>query len=70
MTVEDMIKTLQDHNPHAILRFSIANDASEDPSDRWFCEDGIEACFGNWHGNDGIEHETEVTVCLVVNPNQ
>lgn len=56
MLVEDMIRELQKHHPKAELRFSVADDSSEDDGERWFVEDGIEDCFGD---------ESEVTICLV-----
>lgn len=70
MLVREMIEMLQKHNPDAVLRFSVANDASEDETDRWFAEDGISDCFGNGYPELALSNETEVTVCLVVEPNQ
>lgn len=56
MQVKDLLAQLAKHNPEAELRFSVADDDSEDDGERWFVEDGIEDCFGD----DG-----EVTICLV-----
>jgi hypothetical protein len=61
MTVGEMIEILQKHNPNAYLRFSVADDKSEDEGERWFCEDGIEDCFSD----TGDSFATEVTICLV-----
>ena len=56
MQVQELIDLLKLHAPSAVLRFSVADDASPDEGERWFCEDGIEDCFGN---------SSEVTICLV-----
>ena len=56
LQVSEMMEILGSHVPSARLRFSVADDSSDDPGERWFCEDGIEDCFGD---------ATEVTVCLV-----
>ena len=66
MTVQELIDILSDYNPDAAIRFSVADDESEDEGERWFCEDGVEACFGEGPGpSDGPDRYTEVTVCLV-----
>lgn len=56
ITVAELIEQLQKHEPNALVRFSVADDESEDDGERWFCEDGIEDCFGD---------AAEVTICLV-----
>ncbi len=56
MIVADIIEILSKHDPNAILRFSVADDESEDDGERWFVESGIEDCFGD---------AAEVTICLV-----
>ncbi len=56
MIVDELIEELRLHAPTANVRFSIADDESEDPGERWFCEEGIEECFGDVN---------EVTICLV-----
>lgn len=56
ITVAELIEQLQKHEPDALVRFSVADDESEDAAERWFCEDGIEDCFGD---------AAEVTICLV-----
>ena len=68
ITVKDFTDELQKYNPDAYVRFSIADDESEDDSERWFCEDGIEDVFGNSKPqtlDHDIEDEIEVTICLV-----
>ena len=70
MKVREVIEMLAAHNLDANLRFSVADDASEDDQERWFAEDGVHACFGDRHPTAGIETETEVTVCLVVASNR
>ena len=70
MTVQEWIEMLAAHNLKANVRFSIADDTSEDDQERWFAEDGVHACFGDRHPTGGIETETEVTVCLVVESNR
>jgi hypothetical protein len=56
MKVHELIEKLQEHEPNADIRFSIADDESKDNGERWFCENGIEDCFGD---------AAEVTICLV-----
>jgi hypothetical protein len=56
VTVTQLIEQLQKHEPNALVRFSVADDESEDDGERWFCENGIEDCFGD---------ASEVTICLV-----
>ena len=56
MTVAELIDQLQQYEPKAVVRFSVADDESEDDGERWFCETGIEDCFGD---------ASEVTICLV-----
>lgn len=70
MNVGALIEMLSKHNPKAIVRFSVADDASEDETERWFAEDGIVDCFGNGHPDLGADNETEVTLCLVVESNR
>ena len=70
MNVKALIEILEKHNQEAIVRFSVADDASEDETERWFAEDGIVDCFGNGHPELGPENETEVTLCLVVESNR
>ena len=60
MRVKDLIRLMKSHNPNAIVRFSVANDLSPDPEERWFAEDGVHDCFGD---------DSEVTICLVVRSN-
>lgn len=47
---------LEQYPTHAVIRFSIADDQSEDPGERWFVEDGI---YDHFISGD------EVTICLV-----
>jgi hypothetical protein len=62
MTVGDLIKELSRFNSDAVVRFSVADDKSDDELERWFCEDGIEDCFGNGQED---KRASEVTICLV-----
>ncbi len=64
MKVKELILALSKHNPESAVRFSMAIDTSEDPGERWFCEDGPEELIDNGNHHVGIV-ETEVTVCLV-----
>ena len=70
MKVKELIEMLAAHNLDANVRFSVADDASEDDQERWFTEDGVHDCFGDRHPTGGIETETEVTLCLVVESNR
>lgn len=66
ITVAELIEQLSHHNPKAVVRFSVANDDSEDDGERIFCEDGVEDMFGNEAGSDfGVRTQTELTICLV-----
>lgn len=56
MTVQEFIEMLEKHHPGANVRFSVADDSSEDEGERWFVEDGIEDLFGD---------VGEITICLV-----
>jgi hypothetical protein len=69
MKVRDLIERLASHNLDANVRFSVADDASEDDQERWFAED-VHDCFGDRHPTGGIETETEVTLCLIVESNR
>lgn len=62
MTVDDLLSILHGFSPSATVRFSVADDSSEDPGERWFCEDGIEDCFAD---SDDHDEASEVTICLV-----
>jgi hypothetical protein len=69
MTIEEIIAELSQHNPKAQVTFSVSIDTSEDPEQRWFCEDGPESIFGNAHPVQERENETVVTICLVAESN-
>lgn len=49
MKVHEMVTMLLKRNQMADLTFSVADDASEDDTERWFAEDGVHDCFGNGH---------------------
>lgn len=70
MRVHEMVTMLLKRNQMADLTFSVADDASEDDTERWFAEDGVHDCFGNGHPELGPENETVVTVCIVVKTNR
>jgi len=67
MTVAELISELSRFNGDAVVRFSVADDSSEDELERWFVENGIEDCFGNGQED---KRSSEVTICLVGVSNQ
>lgn len=60
MTVDDFIEVLKQHDGSSIVRFSVADDESPDPVERWFVEDGMV---------DHFEQGGELTICLVAKSN-
>lgn len=65
MTVQDLIDELSTCNPKSAVTFSMAIDTSDDPTERWFAEDGVECIHDNGHPEFGKDNATEVTICLV-----
>jgi hypothetical protein len=67
MTVQEMIRKLQEYPPGAVVRFSMAIDDSLDPTERWFCdtdpEDFIADQINCDHG--AATEASEVTICIV-----
>jgi hypothetical protein len=56
MEVWELIKILEKYPRYKSVRFSMADDDSDDDGERWFAEDGV---------HDHFEQGGEVTICLV-----